>query len=66
MVRCKAVSIPWMRPRAKSMREYRVLCGSVLPQPDPTITTLRNSLDRLQLQLDGIDAMRPLRPGIEG
>ncbi|MFC9227454.1 DUF3732 domain-containing protein [Streptomyces decoyicus] len=38
-----------------------VLCGSVLPQPDPTITTLRNSLDRLQQQLDGIDAMRPAR-----
>ncbi|MGP3737591.1 DUF3732 domain-containing protein (plasmid) [Streptomyces sp. GDS52] len=38
-----------------------VLCGSVLPQPDPSITTLRSSLDRLQRQMDGIDAIRPAR-----
>ncbi|WP_327707067.1 DUF3732 domain-containing protein [Streptomyces decoyicus] len=38
-----------------------VLCSSVLPQPDPTIATLRSSLDRLQRQLDGIDAIRPAR-----
>ncbi|MGW5637907.1 DUF3732 domain-containing protein [Streptomyces sp. NPDC003832] len=38
-----------------------VLCNSVLPQADPTITTLRNSLNRLQQQLDGIDVMRPAR-----
>lgn len=38
-----------------------VLCGSVLPQPDPSISTLRSSLDRLQRQLDGVDAMRPAR-----
>lgn len=37
------------------------LCGSVLPQPDPTIVALRNSLDRLQHQINGIDAMRPAR-----
>ncbi|MFI2507375.1 DUF3732 domain-containing protein [Streptomyces sp. NPDC018972] len=37
------------------------LCGSVLPQPDPTIDALRNSLDRLQQQINGIDAMRPAR-----
>ncbi|WLQ43938.1 DUF3732 domain-containing protein [Streptomyces laculatispora] len=37
------------------------LCGSVLSQPDPTIDALRNSLDRLQHQIRGIDAMRPAR-----
>jgi hypothetical protein len=38
-----------------------VMCGSVLPQPDPSISMLRSSLDRLQRQLDGVDAMRPAR-----
>ncbi|MFE7116300.1 DUF3732 domain-containing protein [Streptomyces sp. NPDC057654] len=38
-----------------------VLCGSVLSEPDPTITTLRNSLDRLQQELNDIDALRPAR-----
>ncbi|MGP2441351.1 DUF3732 domain-containing protein [Streptomyces sp. JW3] len=38
-----------------------VLCGCVLPEPDPTIATLKNSLDRLQQQVNGIDAIRPAR-----
>ncbi|MFI9193010.1 DUF3732 domain-containing protein [Streptomyces californicus] len=37
------------------------LCGSVLPQPDPTVDALRKSLDHIQRQINGIDAMRPVR-----
>ncbi|MFE3901246.1 DUF3732 domain-containing protein [Streptomyces sp. NPDC059153] len=37
------------------------LCGSLLPEPDPTPAQLHQSLLRLQAQLEGVEAARPAR-----
>jgi len=59
--RGRLASLELMPPPDGDDARTCVLCGSTLPQPDPTIGTLRSSLDRLQRQLEGVDAMRPAR-----
>lgn len=59
--RGRLASLDLISPTQDDDARTCVLCSSVLPQPDQTITTLRRSLDRLQEQLNGIDAMRPAR-----